>query len=65
VHAVRPTVDAGPVAGHDTFVDEEAAACGEVVGDMAQDVVGDGFVVRPRRVEEGGEEHRFGICVQL
>jgi hypothetical protein len=55
---VRPTVDAGPVAGHDAFVDEEAAECGEVVVDLAQDVVGGGLVVRPRRVEEGGEEHR-------
>jgi hypothetical protein len=55
---VRPTVDTGPVAGHDAVVDEEAAECGEVVVDLAQDVVDGGFVVRPRRIEEGGEEHR-------
>jgi hypothetical protein len=49
MRAVRPTVDAGPVAGHDAFVDDEAAECGEVVVDLAQDVVDGGFVVRPRR----------------
>jgi hypothetical protein len=29
-----------------------------VVVDLAQDFVDRGFVVRPRRVEEGSEEHR-------
>jgi len=49
MRAVRPTGDAGTVAGHGAFVGDEAAECGEVVVDLAQNVVDGGFVVRPHR----------------